>query len=100
MAERLVFPKREKARPFIGSQTVLKFIWNPLQEARRILIAQMQNFVYSEFLPALLSEKCLEKHDLKLGFDSQYQDDVDPTTRNEFATAAFRFGHSIVQVNK
>ncbi len=34
---------------------------------------------------------------LKSGFSNSYDDDVDPSVTNAFATAAFRFGHSLVQ---
>ncbi len=34
---------------------------------------------------------------LKSGFSNAYDPDVDPTVTNAFATAAFRFGHSLVQ---
>ncbi len=42
----------------------------------------------------------MEENDLlplKSGFSSTYDADVDPSVTNAFATAAFRFGHSLVQ---
>ena len=33
------------------------------------------------------------------GYSEQYSEDTDPTIANVFATAAFRFGHSQIQVS-
>ena len=57
------------------------------QQARAIVVAQLQSITYNEFLPALLGRGALESY---RGYDSS----VDPSIANEFATAAFRFGHS------
>ncbi len=70
------------------------------QETRRIMIAEFQNIVYSEFLPAVLG-KFLTKKDLKkLGIKAKatkYDKKVDVSILNEFSTAAYRFGHSLIQ---
>ena len=34
---------------------------------------------------------------LQYGFSKDYSEDVNPTMMNEFASAAFRFGHTLVQ---
>lgn len=70
------------------------------QEARRILIGQMQHITYNEWLPIVVGrQKMAEMGLLPLsdGFSSDYSELVNPTILNEFATAAFRFGHTLVQ---
>ena len=62
-------------------------------------MAQHQNIIYGEYLPTLFNVDTLKKHHLLLEKDSVYFDLVNPTVRNEFATFAFRFGHSQVQVS-
>ncbi|TWU23268.1 peroxidase [Novipirellula galeiformis] len=57
------------------------------QQAREIVIAELQSITYNEFLPALLGEDALAEYE---GYDSS----VDPSIANEFSTAAFRFGHT------
>ncbi|EMI43934.1 peroxidase family protein [Rhodopirellula sp. SWK7] len=57
------------------------------QQAREIVIAELQSITYNEFLPALLGEDALDNYS---GYDSS----VDPSIANEFSTAAFRFGHT------
>ncbi len=57
------------------------------QQARKIVIAELQSITYNEFLPALLGEDALSEYQ---GYDSS----VDPSIANEYSTAAFRFGHS------
>ena len=57
--------------------------------ARKIVGAQMQAITYNEFLPLLLGEGALEPYE---GYDSE----VDPSITNEFSTAAYRFGHTML----
>ncbi len=56
------------------------------QRARRWVGAEMQVVTYREFLPALLGRS--------LPAYRGYDPEVDATVSNEFATAAYRFGHS------
>ena len=76
--------------------------WNEeklYQEARRINIAQYQHIIYKEWLPIVIGDNLMASYGLvplAAGFSSDYLDSFDPRITNEFATAAFRFGHSLV----
>lgn len=59
------------------------------QQARAIVIAEIQAITYNEFLPALLGPDAITPYQ---GYDPT----VDPSIANEFATAAYRFGHSML----
>ena len=67
------------------------------QNARRILIAEMQQVVYGEYLPVVLGTEAMKDNGLQLNKNSNYDDDTDPSITNSFATAAYRFGHSMIQ---
>lgn len=69
------------------------------QRARRIVIAEFQNVVFSQFLPQLFGPGVLETYRLGVGGRSRYDPSVNPTIRNAFSTAAFRFGHSMIWNN-
>jgi peroxidase len=69
------------------------------QQTRRIVIAQFQNIVYGEYLPALLGRKLADLYDLvplEAGYFHYYTDDLYPQVINEFSAAAFPYGHSQV----
>ncbi|CAH1985444.1 unnamed protein product [Acanthoscelides obtectus] len=69
------------------------------QEARRIAGAQMQHITYQEFLPILLGEKLMRKLDLqplRKGYWQKYNSSLSPNIANNFASASFRFAHSII----
>ncbi|VDD76032.1 unnamed protein product [Mesocestoides corti] len=63
-------------------------------EARKIVGALMQSITYRVWLPKVLGPRGMEMMggDTYTGYDSS----VNPTISNEFATAAFRFGHTLV----
>lgn len=58
------------------------------QTARIIVEAEYQKVVYDEWLPELIGHS--------LSDYTGYKADVNPTISNEFAGAAFRFGHSML----
>ncbi|NET57375.1 MAG: PEP-CTERM sorting domain-containing protein [Symploca sp. SIO2E6] len=59
------------------------------QRARKIVGAQIQAITYNEFLPLLLGDGAL-------GAYSGYDDTVNAGISNEFSTAAFRVGHTML----
>ena len=59
------------------------------QFARRVVIAELQKITYDEFLPSILGSNALPEY-------RGYRPDVNPGIANEFSTAAFRFGHSML----
>lgn len=70
------------------------------QETRRIIGAMIQHVTYREFLPIILGPEVMELFGtdlLKKGYYEKYDPNIQPGIANEFAAAAFRFGHSLVQ---
>ncbi|KAI9553143.1 hypothetical protein GHT06_021036 [Daphnia sinensis] len=70
------------------------------QEARRIVVAQLQHITYNEYLPVLLGSKVMVDSGLVLpttGYGTGYDSNVDPSISNDFAAAAFRVTHSSIQ---
>lgn len=63
------------------------------QTTRKIVGAEIQAITYNEFLPALLGPSAPDA----AGY--LYSESVDPSISNEFATAAYRFGHSMLSGN-
>ena len=63
------------------------------QYTRRVVVAEYQNIVYGQYLSEILGNDDL-KPTTK---GSQYDPSINPAMTNEFATAAYRFGHSMVQ---
>jgi peroxidase len=65
------------------------------QEARQIVIAQIQKITYKDYLPLIIGNLSSE---LNLEYSrSGYNDQSNPGIPNAFATAAYRFGHSQIQ---
>ncbi|CAL8121178.1 unnamed protein product [Orchesella dallaii] len=72
------------------------------QETRRIIAAETQQITYNEFLPSILGPEAMSKYDIALppltvnqGF-TKYDATIDSTIISSFATAAYRFGHTLV----
>lgn len=59
------------------------------QAARNIVIGEVQVITYKEWLPALLGTNAIKPY-------QGYNANVNPSIANEFATAAFRLGHSML----
>ena len=57
----------------------------------------MQNIVYGQYLPNILGPETMDLHDLGIDEASAYSPDTDPSITNAFATAAYRFGHSMIR---
>ena len=69
------------------------------QEAKRILNAEWQHIIYNEWLPIILGDRFMSRfglYPIDNGYSQLYRDDFDPRITNAFATAAFRFGHSLI----
>jgi hypothetical protein len=62
------------------------------QWARKIVGAQMQVITYNEFLPVVLGQDAFPIY-------RGYKANVDPGVTNEFSTAAYRFGHSMLSTS-
>ncbi|XP_017057908.1 peroxidasin [Drosophila ficusphila] len=62
------------------------------QEARKIVGAQMQHITFKHWLPLIVGESGMRMMGEYRGYDPQ----VNPSIANEFATAALRFGHTII----
>ena len=62
------------------------------QEVRRIVIAEIQNIAYSEYLPIILGQDTMDRLGMDMDGGTTYSSSLDPSIMNEFATAAMRFG--------
>ena len=70
------------------------------QEARRIVIAEIQHITYNEWLPVLIGKKYARAVGLmtdSTGYSHTYSPYDDPAISNEVATAALRFLNSLRQ---
>ncbi|XP_052067354.1 peroxidase-like protein [Mytilus californianus] len=69
------------------------------KETRKLLTGIYQHIIFTEFLPALLGDELTSQLGLlpkPVGFNTQYNENVDAGTRNAFGAAAFRIGHTMV----
>lgn len=69
------------------------------QEARRIVIAEIQHITYKEWLPILLGKRYTRAIGLAVGnsYSRNYNSEDEPAVSNEVATAALRFMNSLLQ---
>ena len=60
----------------------------------------MQHITYNEWLPIILGVEVMDELDIlpvSYGYNDKYDRSINPTILNSFATAAFRFGHTLIQ---
>ena len=65
-----------------------------------LYLFQFQHVTWNEFLPRVLGWNAINLYELGLetdGFYDGYDEKCNPTIMNEFAAAAFRFGHSLLK---
>ena len=86
--EAILVAKRDEAIAAVGNgiEDEDDFIY---ETVRKIVGAQMQIITYEEWLPLLLGDDALSPF-------TGYDDTVNPGIANEFSTAAFRFGHTML----
>ena len=63
-------------------------------------LSLLQHITYNEWLPLVLGLDTMDQLDilpLTSGYSNKYSASINPTIINSFATAAFRFGHTLVQ---
>lgn len=69
-------------------------------EGRRIVSAVVQHIAFNEFLPRIIGWNYMNLYNLRAkteGYNDEYDSTCNPSIFNEFATAAFRFGHSLIR---
>ncbi|XP_070395924.1 salivary peroxidase/catechol oxidase-like isoform X1 [Dermacentor albipictus] len=68
------------------------------QRTKRIVECQFQHIVYSEWLPIVVGPQTMTRFGLapRSSGSTTYNDSVDATMLNEFAAAAFRLGHTLI----
>ena len=64
------------------------------QEARKIVGAILQKIVYYDYLPKILGERV---YNIVVGEFGGYDPLINAGVNNAFATAAYRFGHSLIR---
>uniref|UniRef100_A0A0P5PNQ9 Chorion peroxidase n=1 Tax=Daphnia magna TaxID=35525 RepID=A0A0P5PNQ9_9CRUS len=70
------------------------------QETKKIITALVQHITYNEYLPSVLGPNLMGEYGLlplTTGYTYTYDPAVKAQVTNEFATAAFRYGHSLIR---
>ncbi|RZF46188.1 hypothetical protein LSTR_LSTR011542 [Laodelphax striatellus] len=70
------------------------------QEARRIVVAEIQHITYNEWLPVVLGVKYMKRIGLTIqakSYSAKFNEQIDASTSNSFATAAMAFINSMVE---
>ncbi|GFO02035.1 eosinophil peroxidase [Plakobranchus ocellatus] len=83
----------------IADELRRRFGWTSdtvFEEARKIVGAEIQHITYSEFLPIVLGTDVMRTNKLLVSQRFKYDEELDPSISNVFATAAYRFGHSLI----
>ena len=68
-------------------------------QARKIVVAQIQHITYHEYLPIILGHTNMATMSLLPDTKLSYDSSIDASVSNAFASAALRFGHSMVPNN-
>ncbi|XP_052739868.1 peroxidase-like [Bicyclus anynana] len=76
-------------------------LWNDeklFQEARRIVVAEIQHITYQEWLPLNFGESYLRYYRISPTslYSRDYNEEVNPGVINSFGAAAFRYMHTVV----
>ncbi|KAK7102726.1 chorion peroxidase-like [Littorina saxatilis] len=66
------------------------------QEVRKVLGAVWQNVVYTEYIPLIVGPAFTARYNLSTGQRVAFDRDVDPRVSDEFASAAYRYGHTLI----
>ncbi|EFX83339.1 hypothetical protein DAPPUDRAFT_240129 [Daphnia pulex] len=96
----MIAPRIECRMGYADQMNQLTHFIDASHETRRIVGALMQHVTYNEFLPSLLGRTTMDAYGLTpqtIGYSSSYDENANPSITNEFATAAFRMGHSLIQ---
>lgn len=70
------------------------------QEARKVVVAQIQHITYRHWVPMVLGEKYSSSRGIAIqskGFSTAYDKEIDPRVSNSFATVGLRFVNSMLQ---